>query len=841
MDWFAGIGVVMEKLVTLTLGTGSLEQGFPSVIAQLTDLGDGSLTATPKTLKCSGSLPPCPALVQGYQAWRELYLALQYRFVWAPRIQMENEPTLTQVSQQQFEALSGELVRCLNAWLRTDAFRNIDQQLRLHLMPEHRIRVMIETDCHAIWQLPWHLWQLFEDYPQAEVALANLNYRPDAGQRQNSDKVRILAILGNATGIDVQRDRQTLEQLPDAETVFLVEPQLAELHQHLWADQGWDILFFAGHSVSRQDGTSGTIAINQNSPLTIEQLRYGLKAAIAKGLQIAIFNSCDGLGLARAMADLAIPQLIVMREPVPDQVAQTFLTQFLQSFAGGQSLYLAVREAREKLQGLEDHFLCASWLPVICQNPAAQPPTWLTLQGHNLQSLTPPPVRSPVRSPHFPPALPSTAPPPTVYSTLRKAGTPALLITMVLMLARWTGILEPLELKALDVLLRQRPAETTDPRILVVEVTEADTQRYGYPLTDGILAQTLRKLHALQPRVVGLDMHRAIPRGQGRADFLQQFAKYPNLSTVCLSSSADRTYAAPPEFSEDQQSLQTGLSDLVTDPGPSAPVRRQLLAINPNLGQRSLCLAPYSFSLRLVQDFLAVQNIPIRLEGQVWIFGQTPAPPLPQRFGGYQRLDGLLSQTLIHYRSVSPADALAQRVTLQEVLGDRVQPNWVRDRLVLIGTTAPVGQDLINTPYGTMPGVWVHAHLVSQLLSAALDQRPFIRGLPQWGHRWGNGQWGDGLWVLGWSGLGIGLGGWGSRKGTLRWWIGGLGGMGGAIVLYQIALWALVQGLWLPLIPAWGGWGLGVGTGLLRLHNRADPGQLNRAIDADSVSHIRHL
>jgi hypothetical protein len=29
-----------------------------------------------------------------------------------------------------------------------------------------------------------------------------------------------------------------------------------------------------------------------------------------------------------------------------------------------------VREAREKLQGLEDRYPCATWLPVICQNPS---------------------------------------------------------------------------------------------------------------------------------------------------------------------------------------------------------------------------------------------------------------------------------------------------------------------------------------------------------------------------------------------------------------------------------------------------------------------------------------
>ncbi|MHC5746735.1 MAG: CHAT domain-containing protein [Nostoc sp.] len=75
-------------------------------------------------------------------------------------------------------------------------------------------------------------------------------------------------------------------------------------------------------------------------------MKHGLKKAIESGLHLAIFNSCDGLGLAEALEDLHIPQVIVMREPVPDLVAQEFLKHFLTEFSNGQSLYSALREAR---------------------------------------------------------------------------------------------------------------------------------------------------------------------------------------------------------------------------------------------------------------------------------------------------------------------------------------------------------------------------------------------------------------------------------------------------------------------------------------------------------------
>jgi hypothetical protein len=186
-------------------------------------------------------------------------------------------------------------------------------------------------------------------------------------------KLRILAVLGNSDGINLEEDRKFLANLHEAETVFLVEPTRKEFDKQLWDEQGWDILCFSGHSSSQWDGKNGWIYINQTDKLTIDQLENALKAAIERGLQLAIFNSCDGLGLARQLADLHIPQIIVMRELVPDLVAQEFLKNFLRAFVSGKSFYLAVRQAREMLQGLEDDFPCATWLPVICQNPAEEP------------------------------------------------------------------------------------------------------------------------------------------------------------------------------------------------------------------------------------------------------------------------------------------------------------------------------------------------------------------------------------------------------------------------------------------------------------------------------------
>ncbi|NEQ66831.1 MAG: CHAT domain-containing protein [Symploca sp. SIO2D2] len=190
-------------------------------------------------------------------------------------------------------------------------------------------------------------------------------------------RCRLLAILGNSEGINLEEDVQSLKKLEHmVEIEWLEEPSRRELYPMLWRKK-WDILFFAGHSSSEEDLTTGNIAINSQDSLNLQQLRNTLRNARQNGLKLAIFNSCDGLGLANALVDLRIPYIIVMREPVPDQVAQDFLEFFLERFSKGMSLHKAFRKAREQLEYLEHtEYPGATLIPEIVQHPTAQPLFW---------------------------------------------------------------------------------------------------------------------------------------------------------------------------------------------------------------------------------------------------------------------------------------------------------------------------------------------------------------------------------------------------------------------------------------------------------------------------------
>ncbi|MBD2214370.1 CHAT domain-containing protein [Nostoc linckia FACHB-104] len=374
----------MNQTVIINAGNGDLDKGFNQVTVQIRAANNAIVQ------QFVGKLPPASNLIELYKNWQLHYTALCDRqllrsFSEEEDDQLDIDATgTTNVSEVDFDDLCRKLQESMNAWLLSEEFLNVSRQLRSHLNPEDEIRVIVETEDDLLQRLPWHSCNFFRNYPYAEMALFRLEYQQIPSlPKVSRNKVRILAILGDGRGIDVEDERNFLINLQDAEVKFLVKPSRQEFDEQLWNSHGWDILFFAGHSVS--EGSSGKIYINENqtnNSLTIEQLEEALTIAIENGLQLAIFNSCDGLGLAQGLAKLNISTIIAMREPVSNRVAQEFFKYFIDDFAQKQkSLYLAVKEARRRLQGLEDEYPAASWLPVICHNPAVQPPTWVQFGG----------------------------------------------------------------------------------------------------------------------------------------------------------------------------------------------------------------------------------------------------------------------------------------------------------------------------------------------------------------------------------------------------------------------------------------------------------------------------
>ncbi|NEO44158.1 MAG: ABC transporter substrate-binding protein [Moorea sp. SIO4A3] len=325
-------------------------------------------------------LAPNPKIVQLYSNWQQRYRNVEYIFR-NPRLKPRR---IYLSSKQECDQFADDLNRSLNQWLNSNhGFRRIRDklaaQLRSNTDTNTHTRVMIQTDNPQLQRLPWHLWDFWNDHDSVEITLSPLEYETITAKPPN-DQVRVLAILGNSEGIDIEPDKQHLQQLigKDSLLEFLVKPTREQLEASLRDALGWHILFFAGHSSSerKKDRMTGRIYINDTDSLTIDELKHALKTAIKNGLNLAIFNSCDGLGLGNALAELQIPQVIIMKEPIPDQVAHKFLEFFLTEFTQRKPLEQAVRVARQRLESIQHELPYATWLPVIYQHPTAKPWCW---------------------------------------------------------------------------------------------------------------------------------------------------------------------------------------------------------------------------------------------------------------------------------------------------------------------------------------------------------------------------------------------------------------------------------------------------------------------------------
>jgi hypothetical protein len=122
-------------------------------------------------LEKQGSLPPKSGLAQHLRYhWQEKYrsLAAPYRIKPQAIIRQGSIPERIKDCQTSAQTLRIHI----SEWLEADSLRLIDKRLREELNKEEEIRVLIRTDNADIHKLPLHLWDFFESYKKAEIALS---------------------------------------------------------------------------------------------------------------------------------------------------------------------------------------------------------------------------------------------------------------------------------------------------------------------------------------------------------------------------------------------------------------------------------------------------------------------------------------------------------------------------------------------------------------------------------------------------------------------------------------------------------------------------------------------
>lgn len=333
---------------------------------------------------------------------------------------------------------------------------------------------------------------------------------------------------------------------------------------------------------------------------------------------------------------------------------------------------------------------------------------------------------------------------------VRLVGITTVAVTGLILGAKQLGWLEPLELRAYDQMVRLRPVPPRDPRLLVVSITEEDLQSLNRATpSDQDLATVIETLQRFQPSAIGVDLHRDLPQEPGNAR-LQKVLQQENVFSILYLGAPPDVPPTPPPPGVNPDNV--GFNDLLID--ADGVVRRNLLfATTSTNGTRKTYS---SFALRLVTHYLAQRGIAPQSSDRnpkYMELNGVAFPLLRPGAGGYQRVDTAGYQILLDYHST---DQVARQIPFRQVLSGTVDADLVRDRIVLIGTTAPSGRDLFNTPFSAgeenrfkMPGVMVHAQMVSHLLRVTLDQRPLIGVLPEWAEIG---------WIFCWAGVGAILG-----------------------------------------------------------------------------------
>jgi adenylate cyclase len=366
----------------------------------------------------------------------------------------------------------------------------------------------------------------------------------------------------------------------------------------------------------------------------------------------------------------------------------------------------------------------------------------------------------------------------------------ALAICFGTLALRAFGTLESLELSAYDWFIRLRPgAVAGDSRIAIITVTERDLQSHGWPLSDEVLAEVLERLARLRPRAVGVDIYRDHPVPPGSERLAATLAGNEHIVWVMKFGDGSSGGVPPPPALRNTEAI--GFNDILVDPG--GIVRRGLLFLDDGAQTVS------SFALRLALLYLEPAGVtpqPDPRDARLFRLGRVTIPPFEPHDGGYVAADARGYQFLLDFRGARQS---FPSFDLTTVLSGRLEASALRDKIVMLGVTAESVKDHFYIPHSRalvtnqqIPGVVLHAHIVSQLLSIGMEGARPMASPPEWQKA---------LWILLWSVMG------GLLALTVRSpWRLAAAAVGGLMALTLVDAIAFAKGWWLPLVPAAIGW-----------------------------------
>ncbi|MCX5883701.1 MAG: CHASE2 domain-containing protein [Deltaproteobacteria bacterium] len=294
----------------------------------------------------------------------------------------------------------------------------------------------------------------------------------------------------------------------------------------------------------------------------------------------------------------------------------------------------------------------------------------------------------------------------------------SLLVFLCVMILRYMGSLESFELAAYDGCVALQPKiSPARSRIVLVGITENDIRRQGkWPLSDAVIADLLNALSKQNPRAIGMDIFRDLSVPPGREDLDSTLVDNPNI--IAVMKFGEGGIPGPPVLKNTEQ---LGFNDLLVDPG--GIVRRGLLFLDD--GETSA----QAFALRLALLYLQKEGIMPRADDshpEYLRLGPQTVRPFEAEDGPYVHADARGYQFLLDFKEDLNLFPL---FSLTDLMNGKIDPGVVTDKIVIVGTVAQDAKDFFYTPYSkrldadqNIPGIAIHAHVISQLLRWAFGE-----------------------------------------------------------------------------------------------------------------------
>ena len=384
------------------------------------------------------------------------------------------------------------------------------------------------------------------------------------------------------------------------------------------------------------------------------------------------------------------------------------------------------------------------------------------------------------------------------------------LVASVLIIGlRSLGFFQFVELATYDIYLRLKEQQSVpEPRVVLVQTVETDIQRLGeWPLTDSRMAETLKKLLVHEPRAIGVDLYRDIPVAPGTDELNSLLTSEKRIFIIEKFGTDESNHVSGPAVLQGTE--QIGFADVPVD--DDGVVRRGLLFLDD--GENF----SVSLALRLAMSYLAEEGITpqagIPNPEHIRLGGVTFAP-FARNDAFYVDADDAGYQYVLDFKGGA---SRFKTYSLSDVLQGRVDPNVIKDNVVIFGVNAESVKDEFLTPYDRFAergqataGIAVHGYEVSQLLRAALQGDELMRFLSD---RYEN------LWILLWGLVAalVGL----MAHSTLKF---SLLTVTGLIVLAGSTAIAFVNHWWLPVAPVAIAWitSAGLVTAFLSGHEKQE-------------------